>query len=979
MDIFSLVGRITVNYADAVKDIDKVSDAADNAADNLDGMGDAARGAEGPVEDSGNAARDAEGKFSAWKMTLANLAADVIQRLVSKCADLAKSVVETGMNFSSAMSEVQAISGATDEQMAMLEVTAREFGKSTKFSATEAAEALKYMALAGWSAEESTEALGGVLDLAAASGMELGQASDMVTDYLSAFGMEADRASYFADILAYAQANSNTSAEQLGEAYRNCAANLNAAGQDVETTTSLLEAMANQGYKGSEAGTALAAIMRDITNAMDDGKIKIGDTTVAVTDANGNFQDLTDILKEVETATNGMGDAERAAALSSTFTADSTKGLNLVLNEGMEQVAGYEEALRNADGAATDMAATMNDNLQGDLANMHSAFDELKLKIFDGAESPLRGFVQFVTNSVVPGLTALIENFDKIAPVLAGGTAALVTFKAAMAISGIIDTATTAFKTYQAVNEGATVAQWLMNDAILANPIVLIVTLIAGLVAAILVLWNTNEDFRNGVIAAWEAVKSAFGTAISAIAGFFGGLVDGISTALSTAWGVISAAFAAIVQAFQGVWETVSGIFDLVVGIFTGVWESVTSIFRSIVETVSVAWETVKNVVQVALMFLVELITAAFELITLPFRFIWENCKETILAAWETMKTIVTAALDVISAKISSVWNTIVSFLVPLLEGLKNTFTIIWNTILSVIETIVNTIKTTVTDVWNAILAIVSTVMNTISSIVSSIWNAILSAVSSRINTIREVISSVFNGIKSTISGILSTIAGLFSSAWDGIKAIVAGAINGVSSKISDGLEGARNIVTGVLDAIREKFSSIFESAKSIVSGAIDKIQSYFNFSWSLPKIKLPHFTISGKFSLDPPSIPHFGVEWYKKAMDGGMIMNRPTVFGYNPKSNQLMAGGEAGSETVVGTVSLMDMIRTAVTDENAAIAEKLEQLISICLMYFPQMANLQMVTDTGVLIGELAPGITHAVKREISREQQSTRSRKGK
>lgn len=143
----------------------------------------------------------------------------------------------------------------------MLEDTAREFGSTTVFSATEAAEALKYMSLAGWSVEESTSALGGVLDLAAAAGMGLAKASDMVTDYLSAFGMKASESAYFADMLAYAQSHSNTTAEQLGEAYRNCAANLNAAGQDVETVTSLLEAMANQGYKGSEAGTALAAIM----------------------------------------------------------------------------------------------------------------------------------------------------------------------------------------------------------------------------------------------------------------------------------------------------------------------------------------------------------------------------------------------------------------------------------------------------------------------------------------------------------------------------------------------------------------------------------------------------------------------------------------------------------------------------------------------------------------------------------------------
>ena len=213
------------------------------------------------------------------------------------------------------MSEVQAISGASAADMEQLEATAREYGATTVFSASEAAEALKYMSLAGWNANQSASALGGVLNLAAASGMGLGQASDMVTDYLSAFGMEASQAAYFADMLAFAQSNSNTTAKALGEAYRNSAANMHAAGQDVETITSLLEAMANQGYKGSEAGTALAAIMRDITQKMEEGEIKIGETAIAVQDTEGNFRDLTDILTDVESATDGMGGCTESGSL----------------------------------------------------------------------------------------------------------------------------------------------------------------------------------------------------------------------------------------------------------------------------------------------------------------------------------------------------------------------------------------------------------------------------------------------------------------------------------------------------------------------------------------------------------------------------------------------------------------------------------------------------------------------------------------
>lgn len=318
--------------------------------------------------------------------------------------------VNLGKDYTSMMSEVQAISGASGKDLEMLQETAREYGATTVFSASEAAEALKYMSLANWDAQQSSSALGGVLDLAAASGMGLGEASDMVTDYLSAFGMEASQSTYFADMLAYAQSNSNTTALQLGEAYRNSAANLHAAGQDVETTTSLLEAMANQGYKGSEAGTALAATMRDITQNMEDGAIKIGETSIAVQGEKGNFRDLTEILKDVEAATAGMGDAEKAAALGSTFTADSIKALNMILTEGMGNVSGYEEALRKSAGTSEKMAGVMTDNLSGDIANMESAMEEMKLQTFESMEDPLRDLTQYTTDTVIPSLTEWVPD-----------------------------------------------------------------------------------------------------------------------------------------------------------------------------------------------------------------------------------------------------------------------------------------------------------------------------------------------------------------------------------------------------------------------------------------------------------------------------------------------------------------------------------------------------------------------------------------
>lgn len=469
-------------FENAANGADDLTKAAENAGESIDSLSESTEGLGGSVngigdedglrklvdsaDEAGASMGEAEGKANNLAASLKKLFAVVsAAAILGQVGKYASDAINMGKDYTAMMSEVQALSGATSSDLALLENTAREYGASTVFSATEAAEALKYMSLAGWDAQQSSSALGGVLNLAAASGMELGQASDMVTDYLSAFGMQAQDSAYFADMLAYAQANSNTTATQLGEAYRNSAANLNAAGQDVETVTSMLEAMANQGYKGSEAGTALTAVMRDITSNMEEGAIKIGETSVSVSDAQGNFRDLTDILLDVEKATNGMGEAERAAALGATFTADSTKGLNLMLNEGIEKISGYEEALRNSTGAASDMADTMNDNLTGDMANMSSAFEEMQLQTFEAMEDPLRQGVQYLSGTIIPILTDWVpnafESFASGANKLGNALKPLfeTILKNPQAISGALTSLGTGFLAMKTVSTGMNVAK----------------------------------------------------------------------------------------------------------------------------------------------------------------------------------------------------------------------------------------------------------------------------------------------------------------------------------------------------------------------------------------------------------------------------------------------------------------------------------------------------------------------------------------
>lgn len=991
----------------------KLSD-AEYAADKLDNS----------LEEVESSAKKADDGFTMFKATLANLAADAIMRAVDGIKNLVGNVIELGQNFTSTMSEVSAISGATGEDFEKLEACAREYGATTVFSASNAAEALKYMSLAGWDADQSTSALGGVLNLAAASGMELGAASDMVTDYLSAFAMEAGDAAYFADLLSYAQSHSNTTAEALGEAYKNCAANLNAAGQDVETVTSLLEGMANQGYKGSEAGTAMAAIMRDITNGMKDGAIKIGETSVAVMDAQGNFRDLTDILTEVEAATNGMGDAERAVALSSTFTADSTKGLNLILNEGMDNIAGYEEELRGASGSAEEMANIMNDNLSGDVAAMNSAFEELGLKIYDALESKLRAGVQFITNGVIPAIEWLGGHIPEVTIAVSGLGAVIAAMNWGTISSKI------------AMVKGALVKLAAALGGV-SLPAIAIIAVITAVALAFTNLWKNNEEFRNKITAIWDGIKAKFdefgqgivdrlnalgfefeditevmkavwdgfcevlapifegvfqqisnilNEALDILTGLFdifAGIFTGdwdmvwqgvqevfgavwdfvvatfenwistftsladtvlgwfgtdwetvwtnVKTFFSDTWNAISSFFSGILTGiktfFTDTWNAIvsffsgilSGIYSSVTGTMTEIHDTFTNIWDSITGFLSGAWETIKNIVTVGIMTVKEIISAAFQIITLPFRFIWENCKDTVLSIWETIKSVIGEKIDAVKEKITTVttaisnvasaaWNAISSTASSLWEGIKGTIGSKIDAAKEKVSTATSAISSVASSAWSSVSSTASSLWNTISSTVSSKISAASSAVSSATSTITSVASSAWSSVSSTASSQWESIRSTISSKLSSAKSTVSSLMSGITSTMSSGLSSALSTVSGKFSSIYSTISSKMSAARDAVGNAISALKSKFNFSWSLPHLKLPHVSISGSFSINPPSVPHFGISWYK---DGG-ILTRPTIFG--AAGNNLLAGGEAGAEAVVPLATLWDKLETMIT-----------------------------------------------------------------
>lgn len=360
-------------------------------------------------------------------------------------------------------------------------------------------------------------------------------------DYLTAFGLEADQAGRMADVLSYAQANSNTTTEMLGEAFKNCAVNAHNAGMSLEETTAILSKFADAGLKGSEGGTALNAIIRDMTQKMKNGAIQIGNTKVQVQDANGNFRSMTDIIADVSKATDGMGDAQKTAALMTTFTADSIKGMGILCNTGADSIEEFTKKLENSNGTAEKMSNMMNQNLSGALKTLSSAWEALQLSLGDST-GPLSLLVGLLTKLLlaIKNLPAPVKQVIVTLALLAAtiGPTLLIIGKMIQAwvkmketigilrsgfglLRGVLSGLPSVFGIIQGVVStvgGALSSLWAV---LMANPIILVIGIIAALVAAFIYFWNTSESFRQFWINLWETIKTAAVNAWNTIGTFF--------------------------------------------------------------------------------------------------------------------------------------------------------------------------------------------------------------------------------------------------------------------------------------------------------------------------------------------------------------------------------------------------------------------------------------------------------------------------
>lgn len=908
-------------------------------------------------------------KMKTFGDNLSSVGTSLTRNVTTPIVGVSAAAVKTAADFDSAMSEVSAISGATGSDFDALREKARELGSKTKFSATEAAQGMTYMSMAGWKTADMLEGIEGVMNLAAASGEDLAVTSDIVTDALTAFGLSAKDSGHFSDILAAASSNANTNVSMMGETFKYCAPIAGSLGYSAEDVAVAIGLLGNAGIKSSQAGTTLRKMMTELTGELEISGKAFGDVTIQTTTADGSMKDFSQILSEMRVYFGQMTEAEQASTAELLVGKTAMSGLLAIMNAAPSDIDKLTNAISNCDGEAERMASVMQDNLAGQLTILKSQLQELAISFGDILVPVIRDVVTHIQN--------LVDKFNQLDPhtkelivkigliVAAVGPVLIIVGKVISAIGTIMSILPALGGVISTITGGASA----LFAVLAANPIGLVVAAIAALIAIFVTLWNKCDGFREFWINLWENVKSVFNKAWEGMKSVFSAVIDFIKSnwqgLLLFLVNPVAGAFKLIYdncESFRRFWDN---FLEGVKNVFTFIWEGIKKAFTTIAEAIKTvakeSFEQMKNIIQTTLEAIKAVCTTVWNAIKTVIETVikniasfvktaWEGIKNTISSVmeaihsvisrvWESIKSTTQAVLDFLKELITSAWNAIKETITSIMESIKSTLIDAWNTIKNTVTSVVNAIRQTVVSTWESMKSSIISIMENIKSTVMNIWNALKSAVESIVNALKDMIINTWNNVKDTLTNIVNNIKDTVSNAFNTLVDTMGNILSKVTGVVKSGFQGAIDFITSLP-------SQALKWGSDIIGNLINGIKSKIGELASAAKQMAN--TISEYVHFSEP--------------DKGPLSNFHT---FMPDMIDLMCEGIEGNLGMLkGPMS--DLAKAIIPGQDAMASMQIKNgqsnevkaLTQVITKYLPLLANKQIVLDSGTLVGELSDGI---------------------